>query len=109
MIPISEIDNAEYISISPLLTIESAREKALRIQIFLDNLYQSRRITGYSTRVLKNDNDVEYEDLDPNILKEENGVRFPAIWVNIGYKRGTEEELKEFLNQLVQDFDLENT
>jgi hypothetical protein len=103
------LDSDEYISKKPLLSLEEAQKRALRIQIYLSGLYKTSRIVGYSTRVLKNDVDIEYEDLDPEILNEENGTRFPSIWVNVTYNYGEREALELELHNFTQDFDLEST
>jgi hypothetical protein len=86
MAPDIGLDCDEYVSKRPLSSLQVAREQALKIQIVLKELYEATRIAGYSTKVLKNNGDVEYEDLDPEILNEENGSKFPSIWVNVTYK-----------------------
>jgi hypothetical protein len=90
-------------------SLQVAREQALGVQIALKKSYEAARIVGYSTKVLKNDEDVEYEDLDPEILNEENGSKFPSIWINVTYKDGDREALEAELDKLAQDFDLEST
>jgi hypothetical protein len=108
MAPNIGLDSDEYVSKKPLQSLERAFELLFEIQGYLTKLYGDAKITGYFARVLKDDEDVEYEDLDPEILNEEDGNKFPSIWVNVTYKYGDQESLAIELNKLAHDFDLES-
>jgi hypothetical protein len=96
----------EYVSKKPFASPDKAFEMLFRIQAYLKKLYAEAKIAGYFAKVIRSDEDLEYEDLNPEIFNEQNGTIFPSVWVNVTYKYSDKAVLEAELNQLNQTFDL---